>query len=90
MECPECSKVFGGGAVVTSPPEFLPSIGQYRAVRRVYCDHCNHLVIWEQASNSAGTRFGVVLSDSLSIARGRHAVENFLAAHPQSAGMVPA
>jgi hypothetical protein len=88
VECPVCDKVFAGGAIVTSEPEYVPALGQYRAVRRVYCDHCDHLVIWEQTSNSNGSRLGIVLNNSMSIARGKHVVEKFLAAHPEAAGIV--
>jgi hypothetical protein len=87
VECPACFKLLNEASVVNDSPIYRYQHGQHVTVRRVYCDHCNHIVVWEQASNKSGTRFGQQLGTH-AISRSAQAIERFLRAHPEAAGVL--
>jgi hypothetical protein len=87
VECPQCFKLFTEASVVSDAPIYRYGHGQHVSVRRLYCDHCNHIVVWEQASNKSGTRFGQQLG-AHAISRSAQAIERFLRAHPEAAGVL--
>jgi hypothetical protein len=88
IECPCCSKVFLRSAAVGDEPAIWPQHQQHAVFCRLYCDHCNAMVCWLQASNASGTRLGEVLGKGAALVRDPEIVEQFLAAHPESAGVL--
>ncbi len=81
-----CSKVFAGGAILTDPP-FIDEDGEWTVRRTCYCDHCNHLLMWFELSDSDGRPQGLVKGE-LAIVPSRIAVEYFLRKHPWAAGIL--
>jgi len=81
-----CGKVYAGGSVVTDEP-FMDRSGECSVIRRCYCDHCNHVMVWSELALPDGTPVGTVLSGP-GVYRGRTAVERFLKQHPHAAGVL--
>jgi hypothetical protein len=89
VECPDCGKTFLDTVVVNDAPEFSDAHGCYIICRRLYCDHCNQLMLWFQHSNDSGTRIGPRVDDEPPfIVREKRLIEKFLKQHPEAAGMI--
>lgn len=95
VECPGCTKVYGGGSIVTGKPEpddkgvsFCGAVRVYTWVvlRRTYCDHCDAIISWLEACDEYGVSTGVVHSGPR-LNRDRRAIRAFLNAHPEAAGV---
>jgi len=82
----KCGKTYAGGSVVTDPP-VTDEHGQHSVVRRVYCDHCRHVMVWCESADGSGKPTGAVISGP-GVYRGRKAVRRFLARHPQATGVL--
>jgi hypothetical protein len=88
-QCGVCGKVFAGGSVVTGDPVWSEDHESHVVVRSLYCDHCNHVMHWLEASTEAGRPLGVLLSGPGFVRQAR-AVERFLQRHPEAAGVAQA
>jgi hypothetical protein len=85
--CPVCDKTFAGGAIVNSEPLFCQVEQSWSIVRRLYCDHCDHIVIWTESANAAGEPRGLQLNEP-GLVRARSSVANFLRHHPEATGVL--
>jgi hypothetical protein len=87
VQCPYCEKVYAGGVIVAAESgEWSCEHRCFPLFRRFYCDHCDHLIAWSEASDGAGLPTGVVL-DGPRITADRRTVGVFLRQYPQSAGV---
>jgi hypothetical protein len=89
-ECPQCGKHFSGSAVVVETPAYSIALHRFTAHAWLYCDHCDHLVIEHRASNLPPKGEMPTLGERLcepGILRDPKAIERFLKAHPQAAGV---
>jgi hypothetical protein len=77
--------LFLATAVVSGVQFYAASYGAYAIERRLYCDHCNHLVVALQATDACGIDKGPLLSRATF--RDARAIEKFLREHPQAAGV---
>ena len=84
-ECPACEKTFAGGSVITSEPTFVGN-GEYEVTRRLYCDHCNHIIKWRQRSDPKGGNLGPLMTKPVLITRSL-SINAFLRTYPQAAGL---
>jgi len=80
-----CGKVYAGGSVVNDPP-FIDSGGQCTVMRRCYCDHCDHVMVWIELALPNGTPLGIVQGE-LAVCTARGVIERFLKHHPWAAGV---
>jgi len=93
-ECPTCLKTVAGGSIVTDPGDPIPHQAFPGATvlrRRFICDHCNHMIaVYQQAVRlpDGVLEFGDVLDHDI-IATPR-LIDQFLAQHPQAAGILQA
>ena len=88
VECPRCNKTFVGAAIVNDDTIQMDFANQrFFVVRRAFCDHCDHILIWEQLCNGAGTQLGEVLSERPGLLRSPRAIASFLRQHPEAAGV---
>lgn len=103
IDCPTCGKTFVGGVIVTEwPGRYLAEHGAWGVVRKLYCDHCDHVLCWMEALqggtvhtdvNAAGDILAIDgrLSGQwlMRIARVRTpaVVARFLTQHPEAAGV---
>jgi len=87
VECPQCGKTFVAAAVVTDAIEQDPLSFEYFRPRRLYCDHCNHLVYWHQSCTRGGSLVNVILSGP-AILRDPGKIDRFLRTHPEAAGVL--
>jgi hypothetical protein len=85
-ECPRCHKLFSAAAVVNDPPTYWRDHGSWGVLRRLFCDHCDHVAGWLESSDSSGFRTGVLLSGPSYIISPR-SVANFLKKYPSAAGV---
>ena len=86
-ECPVCQKAFRGGSIVTDKAvEFDPAIGSHFRLRKLFCDHCTHIVYWLQACTADG-RLVPQLLGGPGFYRSPARIEKFLAEHPEAAGV---
>jgi hypothetical protein len=107
VQCGRCGKVFCDTAVVSGTHQwdgearqhtFEPDSyewshehGCYVMLRRLYCDHCDHIMSWlEQVAPlsdpSRGTLTGHVVSGP-GYTRSRRTIDQFLRQFPQAAGV---
>jgi hypothetical protein len=80
---------------VIDAPEWLEDYKGYIGFaqrRTLFCDHCNHLVIWLVACNSDGSSTTTNLDGpgGHGLLRTPRAVERFLRDHPQARGVAQA
>lgn len=87
VECPQCQKSYVGAATVNGEPQYDQQKRIFKMTRWAYCDHCNHLIAWDQATDSEGKHLGEVFASSLTIIDAPPAVENFLKRHPELKGV---
>jgi hypothetical protein len=87
IECPFCGKTFTSAAVVNDPPEHNENAGGFVVHRRMLCDHCNILIIWQQPSNADGSKLqNQVLM--MGIEKRGEIIDPFIRAHPEAAGVL--
>lgn len=89
-QCAVCQRRVGAGQVVNEPAVQGP-LG-WQTLRTLYCDFCRHLQMWIEASQVPGGDLvaiptGVPLTPEPTFERDPVAIEAFLAAHPQAAGV---
>jgi len=85
QQCPCCGKTFAGGSVVSHRTQWCKEHQAYGRLRQLYCDHCDVVHCWLQEVK-AGGGLGIVLSHGARIT-GRKYIDEFLAKHPQAAGV---
>jgi hypothetical protein len=64
--------------------------GEASIVRRVFCDHCCYVIVWCELAARDDKKWvptGRVISGP-GVYRSKTAVERFLKAHPEAAGML--
>jgi hypothetical protein len=85
-ECPTCGKVFCETAIVSDAPFYSEPFGTWALTRKLFCDHCDHLIVWQQTCRPDGSERGPVVCGP-SLLREPRAIDRFLAAHPEGAGV---
>jgi hypothetical protein len=91
VECPVCGKSFAAGALVDSAREFVYA---YRAAkytgpmitRRLYCDHCDHIIIRDFAVAQDGRILDPI--GDYGLRNEPRVIERFLRDHPNAAGVL--
>ena len=86
-QCGGCAKTYQAGAVVTDDRGWDDEHQCFSVMRRLYCDHCDHIQVWMEALNRDGELSGMVLSGP-GYQRGRRDIERFLREHPEATGVV--
>jgi hypothetical protein len=94
--CGQCGKVFAAAAIITvdSSIQWRDHECCFSVDRRLYCDHCDHLVAWTEscrlefagACSRSVIPTGIVLMGPGYI-RAVSQVRRFLATYPQAAGV---
>lgn len=82
--CPACEKVFCGAAVVNDKPVHSPDAGGFTVCRKLYCDHCNTIYLWRQASDATGTNLGPRIDEAPARLSDPTSIERFLRLHPEA------
>lgn len=87
VECGVCGKTFTQGAVVTSRQMWWSAEHQtFCKHRRLYCDHCDHLVTWLESCDAKGRLTGAVVMGPGYVKHAK-AIAAFLRKHPSARGV---
>ncbi len=80
-----CGKTYAGCSAMADP-HFIDEDGEWTVVRRLYCDHCHHIVMWAELCRSDGTPTGLVKGEPATITK-PSIIDAFLRRHPWAAGI---
>lgn len=87
VQCPTCQKSFLTTSLVISDVERdVVMLGSYTCIIKMYCDHCNVLLMRQFYCSNDGSRIDAPVGDVRRIFD-RGAIEMFLRQHPQAAGV---
>lgn len=80
-----CGKTYAGCSAMNDEP-FIDTDGEWTVARRLYCDHCDHLMMWLELCKQDGTPMGVLKCDLATITD-KNVIQAFLRKHPWAAGI---